>query len=279
MYPSARVILDSISPTGVRLTTMEVTIHRFVLAEFNTHRVFSRNSASSRAIPVEKMIAKAVSDPAIPLSWPAEQKGMQGGENLSLSQEAAAYEVWYRARLAMIESARRLTAIGLHKSVVNRLLEPFLPHTIIVSSTEWANFFDQRCSPLAQPEMRVAAEQMRGAYLESTPQPLDYGQWHTPYIREEDAELDPLRDRLYVSAARCARVSHLTHDGRRDVQEDMGLFSRLVSARPGHWSPLEHVATPVPLHRYAPGNLKGYYQLRHQFEWASEAQIEEVDES
>lgn len=276
MYPSAKVIQDSISPTGDRLTTMEVTLHRFVLAEFNTHRVFSRNSASSRAIPVEKMLARVTDDPAIPLFWPAEQKGMQGGEQLETNARFAAYEVWDRARLSAIESATLLTRIGLHKSVVNRLLEPFLPHNIIVSSTEWVNFFAQRCNPAAQPEMRAAAEQMRGAYLESIPTKLDYGQWHTPYISaEEAAELS--HDALKVSAARCARVSYLTHDGRRDPQEDLALFNRLATARPGHWSPLEHVATPArPGFPRPPGNFLGWHQLRHAFDGV---QIEAVDES
>lgn len=281
MYPSAKVILDSISPSGNRLTTMEVTIHRFVLAEFNTHRVFSRNSASSRAIPVEKMIAKAMDDPAIPLFWPAEQKGMQGGDQLDTGPRREAFEVWQRARMGAIESATALTKLGLHKSVVNRLLEPFLPHTIIVSSTEWTNFFAQRCNPAAQPEMRAAAEQMRGAYLESTPEPLGIGEWHTPYITPEDdadGELIPVQKRLFVSAARCARVSYLTQDGRRDYKEDLALFNRLVTARPGHWSPLEHVATPQhPDYESRLGNFRGWDQLRHSFEPAPQVQIEAVD--
>lgn len=266
MSPSAKVILDSISSDGVRLTTMEVTFHRFVLAEFNTHRVFSRNSASSRAIPVAKMLARVEEDPAWPLSWPEEQKGMQGGGPLSFELQAGAFEVWDHARKSAIASAKNLVEIGLHKSVVNRLLEPFLWHTVIVSSTEWQNFFAQRCSPLAQPEIKAVADLMKAAYAESSPTLVKDGGWHTPYIQDDELDWSPEKKQM-VSAARCARVSYLTHDGVRDPQEDLELFNRLVRADPGHWSPLEHVATPEDGRRWsARGNFTKWAQLRHAFE-------------
>lgn len=278
MSPNAKVILDSLSPEGVRLTTMEVTFHRFVLAEFNTHRVFSRNSASSRAIPAEKMIDRVKNNPAFPVEWPSEQKGMQGGELLDLPSFGAAHEVWSQARTAAVEAAERLTKIGLHKSVTNRLLEPFLWHTVIVTSTEWDNFFSQRCSPLAQPEIRQAAELMREVFEASTPASVRHGYWHTPYIQDDEREW-PVERQCMVSAARCARVSYLTHDGVRDYSADLELFSKLIHARPGHWSPLEHVATPADNHRwYARGNFKGWAQLRHEFEPRGQ-QIEDVDQS
>jgi thymidylate synthase ThyX len=270
--PRAQVVADSVNPWGDRLTTFEVVMHRFMLAEFNTHRVFSRNSASSRAIPFRKQVERVLNDPAVPVSFPAEQRGMQGGDEIA-DREAAEFN-WLVARDLAVTQAKQLADLGVHKSVVNRVLEPYMWHTVIVSATDYSGFFEQRCSPLAQPEIRLAAEAMRDAYDASTPAPLDPGQWHRPYV-DEQTEQDvrdyyessgliggSLQYMLHqVSAARCARVSYLTHDGVRDIGKDLDLYARLVTARPGHWSPLEHVATPHP--ELSPGNFNGWYQLRH----------------
>lgn len=276
MGVSARVVCDSVSPTGDRLTTMEVMMHRFVLAEFNTHRVFSRNSASSRAIPVEKQLRRVIEDPAVPLSWPAEKSGMQGGEELEGKERGAALEQWLDARDSAVYHARALTKQRVHKSVVNRLLEPFMWHTVIVTSTEWDNFFRQRCSSLAQPEIRAAAEAMRTALETSSPTPvLEQNDWHLPYVRDDPevnawasgeggSDVIAVRRLLCaVSAARCARVSYLTQAGKRDPEEDLRLFERLVTADPPHASPLEHVATPMTDLWF--GNFTGWLQLRHKF--------------
>lgn len=258
----AKIIADSVSPEGVRLTTMEVRFHRFVLAEFNTHRVFSRNSASSRAIPLQKQIDRLVADPYVPVTWPAEQKGMQGGDEIEDVGEARSQ--WFDAAQHAINGAIRLGNMGVHKSLANRLLEPFMGHTVVVTSTAWENFFTQRCSPLAQPEIRVAAEMMREVMEASEPRPLREGEWHLPYIEPQDWDAisvaassmqSPELDRemaslaAKVSAARCARVSYLTQDGKRDPQADLDLYERLTTAKPAHWSPLEHVATPWPDNR------------------------------
>ena len=269
MGPKAKIIADSITPEGVRLTTMEIVCHRFVLAEFNTHRKFSRNSASSRAIPYAKMRERVIMNPAIPLVWATEQKGMQGGEPLDPGLVGNAKLAWLNAAGKAIEEADNLVKLGVHKSIANRLLEPFLWHTIIVSSTEWDNFFSQRCSPLAQPEIQAVAILMKRALEFSTPRKLIRGQWHTPYITERDLE-DCERcgeDPKKVSVARCARVSYLTHDGARDVQEDAALFHRLRDADPPHWSPMEHVARvgyPGPSKLEHLGNFDApWIQLRH----------------
>lgn len=239
----AKVIADSISPiTHDRATTLEVRCHRFVLAEFNTHRVFSRNSASSRAIPVKKMLERVSNETAVPMSWPAEQRGMQGGEAVAEEVATLAKHSWLRSLREAVSGAERLVELGVHKSVANRLIEPFAMHTIVVTATAWENFFAQRCSPLAQPEIRAVAEKMREVREASIPDDLDEGEWHLPYV--DLAEVDSLRVAVRVSAARCARVSYLTQDGVRSVEADLELYERLVSARPAHWSPLEHVATP-----------------------------------
>lgn len=259
--PSAKIIADSISPEGVRLTTMQIVMHRFVLAEFNTARAFSRNSASSRAIPVEKMLDRFRYDMAIPLAFPAEQPGMQGGSELEGDDlddaEMLLDEIHsHTYRSVMDYLGKHQKPQRLHKSVVNRLMEWGQWHTVVCTATAWENFFEQRCSPLAQPEIRAAADLMREAYGASMPQKLVEGEWHLPYITEEDMnELlytgypDTYEGAVKVSAARCARVSYLTQEGRRDIEEDLRLYDRLTTAKPAHWSPLEHVATPWPENR------------------------------
>lgn len=287
MQPSAKVISDSVayfpdrlgvlqdgSPAvyGKRLTTMEVVMNRFVLAEFNTHRMFSRNSASSRAIPVKKQIEKVRNDIAYPRGWPAEQKGMQGGDLLPEFESDCARDVWDVAARNAIASAEVLVNLGVHKSVTNRLLEPFMWHTAVVTSSEWENFFTQRCSPLAQPELRATAEAMYTALLESTPTPLKVGEWHLPYTDSEDWKWAETRDipskavhlLKMLSVARCARVSYLTQDGKRDPGLDVDMYARLIEAAPPHASPLEHVATPVEEFEYGLGNFRGWRQLRHE---------------
>ena len=276
MSTYARVIEDSVNPEGDRLTTIEVEFWRPVLAEFNTHRVFSRNSASSRAIPVNKQIDRLTIDPAEPLVWSTEQAGMQGGEPLTGKELEDAQNCWERARHDAIAHARHLQSLGVHKSIVNRLLEPFMWHRVIVTATDWQGFWDQRCSPLAEPRIEEAANAMRDALEDSTPTLVGYGEWHMPYLRPEDwqGEVTDWPEHCVkmrkVSAARCARVSYLTQDGVRDIEKDLELYERLTSAYPPHSSPLEHVATPshpgwnsdeAAFHQ---GNFQGWDQLRHQ---------------
>jgi hypothetical protein len=224
------------------------------------------------------MLARVRDTPAYPLVWPAEQSGMQGGEALSPEQIEEAQATWRDAADDAAILAGDLAAIGVHKSVTNRLLEPFLLHTVICTATAFENFFGLRCNKLAQPEIRCAAELMQKAYWDSKPQRLEVGQWHMPYMDpDEISDLGP--DAKKVSAARCARVSYLTHDGVRDPAKDVELFERLVTADPMHSAPLEHVATPnldnmhrvrtlagqvLELPKYS--NLLGWHSLRYDVE-------------
>jgi thymidylate synthase ThyX len=235
----AEVVCDSINPMGHRLTTIVGTCHRFVLAELNTHRLFSRNSASSRAIPTHKRIQQVLDDPAIPIEFGANQPGMQAGAPIESEWEARSE--WLTARDEAVVHAQRLADLGVHKQVVNRLLEPFMWHTVVISSTMWENFFEQRCSPLAQPEIRVFAECIKDVYDASKPQEVDPGGFHLPFVTGQDIDASPF-DLLKISAARCARTSYETHDGVIDIAKDIELYDKLVSARPMHASPLEHVA-------------------------------------
>lgn len=243
MSYAAKVIADSLAG-GVRLTTLEVTMPRIVLAEFNTHRVFSRNSASSRAIPVAKRIQAVIDDPFIPATFGSNKKGMQAGDALEGAERANALDAWMVARDNAVRSAYRLAALGVHKQLANRLLEPFSWHTVVVTATEWENFFNLRISSLAQPEIRTAAELMKAAMDASKPRTLDVNGWHLPYVSDEDHARHRDRAEAYLmpmtSAARCARVSYLTHDGRRDVDADLRLADDLAKNR--HMSPFEHVA-------------------------------------
>src|ERR1700685_1435936 len=227
---NARILLDSISPANIRLTTMEVRYPRFVHSEMMTHRVFSRNAASSRAIPIRKMIDAVRSDPAMPLSWGRNQSGMQAREEIDESTRALAEAEWKRALDDALTHAERLASsdINLHKQLVNRILEPFAWITVIVTATEWANFFTQRTHEDAQPEIQRIAALMLAQYRASTPCRLALGEWHTPLILPDEEAALSQDDRLHISVARCARVSYLSHDGTRDPAKDVELYERLV---------------------------------------------------
>lgn len=242
---ACRILADSISPARHRLTSWEVTFPRIVLAELNTHCMLSRNSASSRAIPVARRIADVSIDPFIPEAFGRNQKGMQPGEALDGEDALKAEYEWRVAKVNAVGSASRLADLGVHKQYANRLLEPFSWHTAVVTATDLDNFFHLRVNPLAQGELRKAAEMMRDVYENSTPRELGYGGWHLPYVEREETINLTLEgiDVVKVSVARCARVSYLTQNGVRDPQEDVTLYDRLVSS--GHMSPLEHVARPM----------------------------------
>lgn len=291
---SAKVILDSLNPfNGIRLITMELTYPRFIHAEFMTHRNFSRNSASSRAIPVEQTIQMVMENPAIPIFWGKKQKGMSSDSQVE--DIDGARREWLVGRDRAVETARSMQRLGLHKQLTNRVLEPFLWHTVICTATEWSNFFALRDHPDAQPEIAHLARLMKIAQNESVPTSRIE---HMPYITSDDIE-DAQRFVLdnwstetqlgtdynlalrQISAARCARVSYLTHDGKRDVSKDVELFERLVngSGGSGHWSPLEHVAfangEQLPYKdqysgtwKIGPawfGNFRGWKQFRKKF--------------
>lgn len=293
MGPSAEVIADSISEDGHRVTTMLVTMHRFVLAEFNTHRVFSRNSASSRAIPVDVIMQRAWDNPAWPVSYPCERPGMSGGEELTDHDLNDAFGVLADIQNFTVNRILRYLNTHpekgnrLHKSLLNRPMEWFGWHTVVVTSTEWDNFFGLRCHPAAQPEMRAAAELMMAAYNESTPTELGEGMWHAPFLDDlatetwlpdEGEQVGVLEAALKTSAARCAWVSTMKY-GKEATWADVEsiyttLTKGLTTGEPIHASPFEHQCTPTR-NRHIEGNLRGWAQLRHMIErneepWAGE---------
>lgn len=264
---TAKVILDSTTQFGDRLTTVEVTFWRPILAEVNTHRTHSRNSASSRAIPVWKQIERVLTDLAGPISWTTEKPGMSGGPPLTGKEAKLAEEIWSDAATSAVESAELLLSLGVHKSITNRLLEPFMWHTAILTSTQagWSNLFAQRCHPDAQPEFQAVAEATREAMDASEPAYMRRGEWHTPYVTDEEREYLSLDARCIISVARCCRVSYLQHDGTRDLSKDLALYhGTLDSSIPPHESPMEHVASPVEERgQLTSGNFDGWHQWRH----------------
>lgn len=267
---AAKILKDSLSNRGHRLTTFEVTLPRIILSEFNTHRVLSRNSASSRAIPVEKRIASVEADPFVPEAFGKNKGGMQASEDLDVTESERAKEVWMEACRDAVASARKLANLGVHKQLANRVIEPFCWHTIICSGTEWENYFALRCHPDAQPEIKKVSEMMERVYEASTPTILRSDQWHLPLVDDFDELISAgfmIDDIKRISIGRCARVSYLTHDGKRDPVADVTLCNRLKES--GHMSPFEHVARPMGYSDFEAvgpsgfaGNFRGWVQAR-----------------
>lgn len=284
MTITAKIIADSIGEHSPRLTTFQLRYPRFIHAELMTHRAFSRNASSSRAIPVERLIEDVIRDTAMPLHWGKNQPGMQAREEhdarVSLPEwqhikddewicrnvDLTKGDAWTYARDAAIETARAFAVAGYHKQIVNRLLEPFAHINVLVTSTNYSNFFALRDHPDAQPEIMVLAQAMKAAMDASTPERLLPGQWHLPYVDQMNegdalcdhlgfhgmgpAECDVVQQALIkLSVARCARVSYLTHEGKEPViEKDLQLYEDLVGSVPLHASPAEHQATPDECH-------------------------------
>lgn len=311
---TVKVVADNRNPAGSRLTTLACTYPRFIHSEVMTHRVFSRNAASSRAIPTRALQDRVWKDPAAPVFWGAEQKGMQAEGELSdeeadrrsvmnrdggyedLTPRQYAQQRWSTARLDMLRAARELSdlgsahpdwkGVGLHKQLANRLIEPWMSITTLITATHWRGFLHQRAHPAAMPEFRVLAE-LIGEVLETrAPVQLRFGEWHLPFVLDAEKANDvpegaagfrhPL---VRISTGRCARVSYLNHEGVSRPDEDRALADRLEHAdrpeEPGHWSPFEHQATalspfgavPNPTARSLHGNFHpSWIQHRKLFE-------------
>lgn len=254
----SEIILDSISPAGDRLVTYECTFNRFILSELNTHRLLTRNVASSRARPISKMIESLHQDPAEIVCWGKNQSGMQAREELDDIAKLEVKALWNEHMHQSISVVEELAKNGLHKQLTNRLLEPFLNVTAVITATDWSNFFALRCHPDAQPEIQKLAFCMLRDYYDSTPTELQYGEWHTPYITDEEKDLD-IELRKKISVAKCARVSYTSPSLTREYEKELELYERLCSSK--HLSPMEHVATPTPDSLYH-GNFKGWKQMR-----------------
>lgn len=307
MY-NATIVADSINEFNHRLTTLEVEMPRIILAEFNTHRMLTRNSASSRAIPAKKMIDVVTNNPFIPLRWLKAHSGMQGNEyftdlcGIDFKEVDRCFQYdeykhmlsiqyldnrWLEARDYMVSMAEELLNLRVSKQIINRLLEPFMWHKVLVSATEWENFLAQRTDPAAEIHMQATAQIIRDALNFSTPRFLKAGQWHLPYISIEDFKHFYLLPRdtdgieyplVYVSAARCAQTSYTVID-QEDKPMDYDKLIRLGRnlVKNGHWSPWEHPSLCMTQAEYSHakffrgqqmgwcGNFRGWIQARKQF--------------
>lgn len=283
---SAQTILRSRNTTRPDkvLTTLLLRYPRWIHAEFMTHRAFSRNAASSRAIPVEKMIRDVIENPAVPIHFGKNQKGMQAHEEchngVPLPDFAPSVgrigreDAWLYARDLAVGMAKAFAEAGYHKQVINRLLEPFAHITVLVSSTEWDSFLELRDHPDAEPHMQMLAREIRKCLEdESTIQDLRPYGWHLPFITEEERQQYPLQKLIVLSVARCASTSYKTVDGfDMTLERAEAIFDKLVTSQPIHASPTEHVAQRDGWvkgdhgehwqHPELHGNFEGFIQYR-----------------
>lgn len=255
----AEIIADSINPVGKRITTFLLKYPRMVHAEFMTHRVFSRNAASSRAIPVHKIIQAIQDDPAMPRYWGKNQSGMQAASELEGDDLQFCKDEWLLARNDANVHAQNLMARKLHKQIANRVLEPWFHIQTLVTATEWGNFFNLRVHKDAQPEIQEVAKQAMLLIKDSVPKALAVGEWHLPFNAKGIDVNTPFDVRLKIVTARAARTSYLNFDGKIEIEKDIELHDGLLKSR--HSSPFEHAAQCVGDDSQS-GNFKGWMQYR-----------------
>lgn len=278
---SVKMVADSISNSnGQRISSMEVVFPRIVLAELNTHRMLTRNSASSRAIPSHKMIDAVMKNPFIPMKWLAQHTGMQGTDIIDESSQFHAAETWLAARDYMIQQAKILTyKYNVSKQIANRLLEPFMWHKALITATEWENYFALRHDPAAENHIQRLAQMMLDCMNTSKPTNLAAGEWHIPYgesIKTADINMyleslgkpydadDVMAISIQASVAKCAQTSYTIMDEEDkplDIAKMIKLHDRLSVA--GHWSPFEHIAQNMTSQQWHE-NLRGYANYDHQ---------------
>lgn len=262
MAITAQVIEDSISPLGIRLTTFQLRYNRFVHSELMTHSLFNRNASSSRAIPVSRLIDDIERDPAEPLEWGRNQKGMQAHRELEGQARQEVIDLWREHRAVSIEIAREMADLNCAKQLVNRLIENHGHINVVVTATEYANFFYTRDHKDATPEIRQLAQVMRRARDLSQPKTVNEEEWHLPYVTPEERQSLTLTDQVLVSTARCARVSYLTHDMRSPaLEDDLRLAHDLIQGDPKHASPAGHQATPADTRDFIK-NFRGWIMHR-----------------
>jgi thymidylate synthase ThyX len=281
---TAEIIADSLSPDGCRITTFILELPRIILSELNTHRVFSKSSASSRAIPFDKMIRLVQDNPFIPMAFQKEHKGMQGNEYYEGDQHMTCVEDWLDARNAAIAIARSSFRYSITKQLRNRILEPFMMQRVILTGTDFENFFRLRAHGDAEIHFENLANKMLAAYNESQPNKLKVGEWHIPMgdrfestrieesikickdsLKKVGVMLDDTTNaKLAIATARCARTSYNNFEGNDDYVADIKMTERLIATVPRHLSPAEHIAQCTSNGDYI-GNFKGFKQYRKFF--------------
>lgn len=251
MTITAKIIKDSVNPWGKRITTFELEYPRMIHSEFMTHRVFSRNAASSRAIPIAKVIEQVKTNPAMPFKWGKNQAGMQAKEELTPDQQKAAEALWIASRNEAAWYATAMMELGLHKQVVNRILEPYQHIKVVMTTTEYENWKWLRLHQDADPTIYELARVMHEAREESVPSLLYEGMWHLPYVItdqstgaqkyfDDDFNEITLDQALKISVSSCGQVSYRKLDTSLEKAED--IYKRLIESQPVHASPTEHQA-------------------------------------
>ena len=266
----AKVIADGINTVNnQRLVTVQIKVPRYILSEHNTHRMFSRNFASSRAIPAKKIRANVLEHMFVPVYWGANKSGMSADQQLEGWRLSVVRGLWKAAGYAMVGVHWGLEKLGLHKQTCNRLLEPWSSVYGVVTASQWDNFMRLRYSKFAQPEIICLAKAIHDAIKNSTPRKLGPTDYHLPYITEQEVQQRSVIDCIKTSVARCCRVSYKSNETGKlsDFDKDVALFDRLLKDH--HMSPFEHVAF-VPnqgrvtkeLHIDLQRNFRGWYQFR-----------------
>lgn len=267
--------------TGAMIETFEMYFPRAILAEQNTHRVFSRNTGSSRAIPLKTMLRELIRTPFIPMFWGKNKSGMQSAETLPWFKAKMCSIAWNIHRMMTFATVKFLSKMDLHKQWANRLLEPHTYIRQVVTSTTWDNYITLRHHGDAQPEIVALAYMAKQQLAEyrandyalyrkvSNTHRKNARHWHLPYITE--AERIEFQHRpLYLaklSAARCARTSYLTQEGiTPNPDRELGTFKKLAESDPIHASPLEHQGFAAKSRNYQSRNLTGFKQYREYFE-------------
>lgn len=264
----AKVICDSLAPCKARLTAIQATYPRIIHDELLTHRRLSRNSTSSRAKPTSVLLEEVRTYPYVPTHWGLNQRGMQARQEAEGEVKARSLAEWLDARDDALRHAEKLHSLGLHKQVINYILMPFSWITVVISATHWSNLFALRVHPDAHPAFQHVAGLMFAAYNASEPRVLMTGDWHLPYVSDEEASSHSLVDCKGMATARCARVSVKPFSSdRANIPDDLRLYADLQKGAGdgiGHWSPFEHSAMALAERRWS-GNFLGFMQHRKEF--------------
>jgi hypothetical protein len=261
---NAKIICDSIAKNGKRLTTFELEYPRFIHSEFMTHRMLSKNSASSRAIPLKTMLGLVWNTPASPIHWGKNQSGMQAAEQLFGARLFLAKSLWNISGKVACIFAWLVGKAGIHKQISNRIIEPWSHIKVVASATDWDNFFNLRNHKDAQPEIHELARQMWDLYKNGKPKLLNEGEWHLPYVETDFAGKfgGGLEEAKKLSSSLCAQLSYRRFD--ESIGKALKIYDRLVKSEPIHASPFEHQATPHENENYVSGNFRGWKQYRQE---------------
>ena len=266
--------------TGAKIFTFELFFPRFILAEQNTHRIFSRNTGSSRAIPLLRMLKELRGTPVVPMFWGANKAGMQSAQELPFWKAKLCHLAWYMHRIYTFGTVRFLSSMGLHKQWANRLLEPHTYIRQVVTSTDWENYLNLRFHDDAQPEIVALAFMIKRELDKYNSKQAVFNEvsnknskltknWHLPYITQVERK-QYAQEPLFLaklSSARCARTSYLTQEGVEPNQaKELLTFAKLAESKPIHASPLEHQGYPLQKSEFYSRNFKGFKQFRAIFE-------------